>query len=854
MKVKLTNFRNHRSLTMSFEDQSFTRIAGLNGSGKSSLFSGISYSLYGKALESQGSLCSYGEKSFKTVLTLTRGSGSKEKSPLGKRLSSEKCMTITRVNSPKSLKVVLGEKMLKDDEAQEAIIKFMGLDFYEFRMCCYYSGTSILDLTPQERYEMVCRLSKIDAAKNQELIDSTKQSQKRVSTKKGAVETQQEVLQERVSQLKERLSDLSIEDDGEEPRDLKVEETKLRRTLKKELNFIPPDDETNDEDETEETELTSEGDISLLEDAKGLVKKIRGLMEKKEDLMDKRDPKKLLDLAKKIEGTQKVIDFLSAHETLITLITEVKLENEKKKKKIDSLLLKAEARRKKREEEYEEEFPEYRDFVVFLRGLWTDYEVEVKSMEAKKKEKKEAMSKVAAAKARVEVLREVEGKTPKKIISSLRAIIEHDSSRHGTGECPGCGIEVKGSILEGRLKMVLLDEAQEEETEVVRLTKEELKIVEGALAEVLKNQEACNLTIEEVEPPEDDLKEEEAYLASIEKAKGDRRGLAASKNPAVSRTERLILTLKSDPSVKKYLNELEEEVQLWLTRLESSTEPESTLVNLKSLVEEQKTILSKLTEKKAKESVNSKALLEVTTKLEEEEEKLCRLLKVSSKPLEKYERLKEESESQRKKSEGMKRWREWCKERDEYQKKLDAREKTLSKLKDAKGELSRGKKKLEKYQELLVGFQELLKVQKEAVLRTCSNFISFVNEKSGLVNNLAKLFPDPISVNLGLSEKTDGKVIVRVRYRNESVKYSDLSPGEKQKCGLAFFLAIHNFLGIVAEGNEPLGLILIDEAINRIDETYHIPAMNLLKETHGTRLVISHETIEGIFDHEIVMG
>jgi DNA repair exonuclease SbcCD ATPase subunit len=827
---------------MSFEDHSFTRIAGLNGSGKSSLFSGISYSLYGKALESQGSLCSYGEKSFKTVLTLTRG-------------KSE--VTITRVNSPKSLKVVSKDKTLKDDEAQEFIIKFMGLDFYEFRMCCYYSGTSILDLTPQERYEMVCRLSKIDAAKNQELIDSTKGSQKRVLAKKGTVETQQEVLEERVSQLKERLSDLSTKDQDGDERDLEEEETKLRRTLKKELDFVP-DDETEDEDEAEsssgETKSTSgEGDIPLLDDAKGLVKRIRGLMEKKEELSERRDPKKLLDLAKKIEGTQKVVDFLSAHETLLTLVAEVKLENEKKKKKIDSLLLKAEAQRKKKEKEYEEKFPEYRDFVVFLRGMWTDYEVEVKSMEAKKKEKKEAMTRVALAKSRVETFREVEGKTPKKIMASLKAIIDHDSSRHGTGECPGCGVEVRGSILEGKLKMVLLEDEDDGEKEIARLTKEELKVVESALAEVLKNQEACNLAIEEIEPPDDDLKEEEAYLASIEKAKGDRRGLAASKNPAVSRTERLILTLKSDSAVKKYLEGLDEDDRLLLTRRETGEEAtlEKVLPTIKSLVSDQKTQIEGLTEKKAKESVNSKALLEVTSKLKEEEERLCRLLKVNLKPLEKYERLKEESESRRKNLEGTKRWRRWCKERDEYQKKLDAREKTNTKLKEAKEEYRKGKKKLEKYQELLTGFQELLKVQKEAVLRTCSNFISFVNEKSGLVNNLAKLFPDPISVNLGLSEKTDGKVIVRIRYRNESVKYSDLSPGEKQKCGLAFFLAIHNFLGVVAEGNEPLGLILIDEAINRIDETYHIPAMNLLKETQGTRLVISHETIEGIFDEEV---
>jgi len=75
----------------------------------------------------------------------------------------------------------------------------------------------------------------------------------------------------------------------------------------------------------------------------------------------------------------------------------------------------------------------------------------------------------------------------------------------------------------------------------------------------------------------------------------------------------------------------------------------------------------------------------------------------------------------------------------------------------------------------------------------------------------------------------------------------DLSGGEKQKCELAFLLAVHDILG----GK----ILMLDERLNNMDTEVNMDVLNFLKRccsgTNRIILVISHEAVHGVFDHVI---
>ena len=117
-----------------------------------------------------------------------------------------------------------------------------------------------------------------------------------------------------------------------------------------------------------------------------------------------------------------------------------------------------------------------------------------------------------------------------------------------------------------------------------------------------------------------------------------------------------------------------------------------------------------------------------------------------------------------------------------------------------------------------------------------------------------EMFEEDISVRLESYKLTKSKNLktqmnVTVEYRGHKYNNIDeLSGGEKQRCELAFLLAVNDMLGSQ--------IILLDECLNNLDSGVNMDVLLQLKKLVGNRLVmvVSHEAVQGVFDHTIEVG
>lgn len=85
---------------------------------------------------------------------------------------------------------------------------------------------------------------------------------------------------------------------------------------------------------------------------------------------------------------------------------------------------------------------------------------------------------------------------------------------------------------------------------------------------------------------------------------------------------------------------------------------------------------------------------------------------------------------------------------------------------------------------------------------------------------------------------------IDIFYKNEQYdNISQLSGGESAKCGVAILLAFNKILGT--------RMILLDESLNALDSESKSKVIGVLKSTGKTCILISHDEIQGNFDHVI---
>lgn len=143
MKLTLKNFKCYRKHTFSFPNKTFVLIRGRNGSGKSTLFKAYSHALYGR----EKNPYSRGTTTCKVILEDVDPSGNP--------------YTIIRRNHPNVLQLKYHGQVYQDDEAQEIIGSFMGMNYESFiAACCVYDQDgSLLNMTPSARLKFIQSLT-----------------------------------------------------------------------------------------------------------------------------------------------------------------------------------------------------------------------------------------------------------------------------------------------------------------------------------------------------------------------------------------------------------------------------------------------------------------------------------------------------------------------------------------------------------------------------------------------------------------------------------------------------------------------------------------------------------------------
>lgn len=115
---------------------------------------------------------------------------------------------------------------------------------------------------------------------------------------------------------------------------------------------------------------------------------------------------------------------------------------------------------------------------------------------------------------------------------------------------------------------------------------------------------------------------------------------------------------------------------------------------------------------------------------------------------------------------------------------------------------------------------------------------------------ISQMFTDPISVKLSTFKETTSKFQISTHIEYKGCVYNnidDLSGGERQRCELAFILALNDVLGS--------NILLLDECLNNLDSTINTEVLTFLRDNSENKciIVISHEAIRGVFDHEIII-
>lgn len=147
--------------------------------------------------------------------------------------------------------------------------------------------------------------------------------------------------------------------------------------------------------------------------------------------------------------------------------------------------------------------------------------------------------------------------------------------------------------------------------------------------------------------------------------------------------------------------------------------------------------------------------------------------------------------------------------------------------------------------QLLLNLSTLEKLAREAEFVSYIKTLDTINEHAMVY--LERMFDEPISVRLEIND-TSSKLNMCTRIQYKGTEYDsidELSGGEKQRCELAFLLAVNDML--------QSKLLLLDECLNNLDAEVNTTILNYLKElcTDKLIIVISHEAVDGVFDHTI---
>lgn len=781
--VHLKNFRCHSDLKLDIPT-GLVQFKGDSGSGKSSVAAGISYGLFGKVWRTKNLVSYSGEKSFSVTLELS---------------SSKSNYKITRINSPKTLKIRKNGKLVASgDQAEEILSRLIGITFPQYVWgVSLKSDFSILEASPQEKYEAVCSLAgviKEDISEQISVINSfISESETRLKVlnqKKSRLEGVIKTLKNEKVNSEENLPDPAITKDKVILKTKDIEEEELESTLNR-LEEI--DQLLNNFGDSETASI--EKQITITES------KLASVM----ITLDETEgyDENFIEATKLINEVRKIRIELSETEQ------EVKASGAKRKKEILEF--------------YDENLPkdvgpsEYRNYVANLRDRWSTYEKlksERDQISKSKKNSQEAMLKIFKLVASNWPQDSDKTKNTKSVLSLLAS---KKLKLLPKFVCPCCSSRLA-------MKEEKLISYEDEEDDDENISTVDIETIDQWVTRLKELQPLATREIpEEPTKPRSVLTKAEELLETIEIKQGEIRSIDTGSSPLISRVRSRLAKLEKLASKIEYeieTDEVDDDIILEYSNLN----------------------------KKRLDAIKSKKTLEKN--LEKLQKKLEGLSSMES--------LLSEASTLRERKEVLDTNKRKREEIEKSNKIIENYENLVSRLDTSKKQLKKVISSIEKLENEIIGLKGLKIKIKEAMLLSIEETIININEESKKF--MDQLFSDGpsegLKVHLALSEKLEGKITVSVirpgGENQEEIegKYDDLSDGEKQRTRLAFFLGVNEYL------DSNLRLIMIDEALNQVEESLNTKSINIVKSVRGvrgqgTQIIISHEAISGQFDEII---
>lgn len=807
MSIQLENFRCHTNGKYEIPSSGLISITGSSGQGKSSLLNAVVYALYGSKLIRRP--YTHGKKSCKVVFDFEG-------------------MNITRTSSPNRLLLKYKNKDYEDAAAQGVIEQVIGMNYNEFLVSSYIvqrKNNSVLSMSPLEQVKFIETL----AFSNNKHLEYKEKFRKHIllcKEEKNRLEGQKSLLETQINDAKQRLpekkitnsyKDKNIKDivKEQEKTQYMLEETsekssKLQKELAKKREYETKSKVIHDKIQSLESQIASYEELKTSPiEAKDIEKKRKECEELRKLLFQNREYKSYKELDDKVKKMQK--DHLERlrkelatlkkdcpSKTFISKLEKEKVELNKKQKESIELASQAEEMQKRKKTALKE----------------------VKNI------KKETGAKVKSSVALFDFLKEKETKLESEY-SKLKEELESQIYK-----CPSCSKNLQ--LKEGKLCICKSNQSSKiSYSELKAKTStvfNELEKIKQYVARMEEYKPHLNVTIPEIVPFDSNK------ITEIEKKLCD-----------AERVQETICKLSTDIKNKNFppsIKDLQRDVKN-KNNFPKDFKP-SKIEEIEKKLEDCSSKFSELNRQKSENMRIEKEIRTRNNKIKILRDQLGKDSKLKTKTCADIE--KEVSLLQNKCLDYSKKLKE-LREIYSVLSKHEEYNRELENVKKAEENLSIVEENLKKAIEKVTGALGLQESAKEAEILSLEHTVNSINEHAKIY--LQEMFSDTIHISLEnqkLTKTQNVKTQMNVNIEYKGYKYNnidELSGGEKQRCELAFLLAVNDMLGSK--------MILLDECLNNLDSEVNMDVLLQLKRLVGNKLVmvVSHEAVQGIFDSTI---
>lgn len=827
MKLTLKNFKCHRNKEIEIPDEGLISLSGDSGAGKSTILVALCYALFGKIKGKVRKPYSHGTKSASVKV---------EMPVFG--------LTVFRSSSPTRLLVTFKDQEYEDEAAQEVIETTLGLNYDTFTASSYVvqnQESSVLTMTPTEQFNFIQKIAfdSVDEVENtktkiKETISFLKKdTEKREYSAKyireqytrakdlmppkrsNPLNIEPTTLQEEIDELEEQLehTNKKIADNRrnlDTIRQIEYENTKLERDAENLREFLKTNTVDDLKNKLLELEIKLEDDLILMKS----YEVISNFQSEKKKVQDE---------------YERFISTAATHSD-----TQEK-EKKKLKKHLDIL-------------NPDETFRKLDDSKKNFERI-----LNISSIENKKKETLASIQKIrefclmCSPESTFETNSTFELDSSRKVEEEITRLLNDNKSllkmkTEKSLECPCC--ESKLMIIDNELQLV--DGIHEFVNEnivrdSIKILNDQLKLLQSLMrSEVHINEELASLGVDSNKYTCGEVEiaaAHKSYEENLEvwtKCTLIQQKLKDLENGSSSQA--IFDTLKSN-----ILKELEDFKKREQQNPELSEDVSKKRTDLNTSILNTNRDITDLKVKLADCERGSRKLTAIVTELERRKGE--------------YKTSKEYEEKDKKYSETLtgivalirdkRKLIESSKEYIAYQKAKDHLEMLEQNLETEEYSINENKYNIE-------GYCALEKMCKDAEIIALERTIDTINIHAQ--HYIEQMFTDPIVVKLVTSRNapssgassTKFQISTYIEYKGAVYDNVDeLSGGERQRCELAYLLALNDVLGSK--------IILLDECLNNLDATINTDVLTFLRERCSEKMivVISHEAVKGVFDHEI---